>query len=429
LFALTVPAFAQTGTSVKQSGNITPGHAVEWLTNGVVGDGGTPAAGNFTGLGVTFSGSGICQNSAAITGPYNRLCFNVTSTGGGFRLDNIGGATGGFTFNLNGSSTNFATVTLPTTANYPGCFSGTSGNLQNCGITGNNNVVLSTSPTIASPTITGAFMASPTITGAFTATGLVTNADLVSPSVTVNGVSCTLGSSCSPSGIGTVTLGTTGISGGTNGYIEYNNNGVFGEIATIGSGSVVLATSPTLTTPTLSGATLSGTIAGSPTFSGVNTFSGGALTSTYASGYGFSQLVSYNGTIGITIANTNGGSSNASAINFPANDGGQFASIVFQGNANSSGDGGAALVISNTQDIYFHASSKVKFFTPILLNGYAFASLPGNTNGLVASLTDGKATNCGDSACTTFGTTVTGGGGSLKLLVWYNGSNWTLIGK
>ena len=36
------------------------------------------------------------------------------------------------------------------------------------------------------------------------------------------------------------------------------------------------------------------------------------------------------------------------------------------------------------------------------------------------------AANCGDTACTTFGTTVTGGGGALKLLVWYNGAEWTL---
>ena len=45
--------------------------------------------------------------------------------------------------------------------------------------------------------------------------------------------------------------GVTTISGGTNGFIEYNNSGTLGELATTGSGSVVRATSPTLVTPAL----------------------------------------------------------------------------------------------------------------------------------------------------------------------------------
>lgn len=49
--------------------------------------------------------------------------------------------------------------------------------------------------------------------------------------------------------------GTTQISGGTNGYILYNDNGVLGEKATTGSGSVVLATAPTITNAALVGAT------------------------------------------------------------------------------------------------------------------------------------------------------------------------------
>ena len=48
-----------------------------------------------------------------------------------------------------------------------------------------------------------------------------------------------------------LTVGTTTISSGTSGYILYNNAGVLGNLATTGSGNVVLATSPTLTTPTL----------------------------------------------------------------------------------------------------------------------------------------------------------------------------------
>jgi hypothetical protein len=47
----------------------------------------------------------------------------------------------------------------------------------------------------------------------------------------------------------------------------------------------------------------------------------------------------------------------------------------------------------------------------------------------MAYISDGAAGNCGDGTCTTFGTTVTGGGGSVKILAWWNGSNWTLVGK
>lgn len=322
--------------------------------------------------------------------PVNTLCGNSNITS---PLVPTAVVASSYTITFNGticalgSSCSPTNTTSAMTVGVTSVLSGTTGRVEynNSGtlgelpVTGTTTVVLAGNPTIASPTITGAF----------TATGLVTNADLVSPSVTVNGVSCTLGSSCSPSA-GTVTLGTTGISGGTNGHIEYNNNGVFGEIATIGSGSVVLATSPTLTTPTLSGATLSGTIAGSPTFSGVNTFSGGALTSTYASGYGLSQLVSYNGTIGLNIQNTNGGSSNASAINFPANDGGQFASIVFNGNANTGGNGGSSLTISNTQDLYIVAGNFVHFNVPPKVPGGSTAVFATNS-----AITTGAGTGSG----------------------------------
>lgn len=60
--------------------------------------------------------------------------------------------------------------------------------------------------------------------------------------------------------------------------------------------------------------------------------------------------------------------------------------------------------------------------------GLSFASLVSST-GRMAHITDGKASNCADTTCTTFGTAVTGGTGALNLLVWYNGTNWTLFGK
>jgi len=55
---------------------------------------------------------------------------------------------------------------------------------------------------------------------------------------------------------GTVTptnlsVGTSLVQGGTSGYVLYNNAGVVGNLATTGSGSVVLGTSPTIATPTI----------------------------------------------------------------------------------------------------------------------------------------------------------------------------------
>lgn len=58
-----------------------------------------------------------------------------------------------------------------------------------------------------------------------------------------------------------------------------------------------------------------------------------------------------------------------------------------------------------------------------------FASLSNPFMGEQAVISDGITSGCGDSACTTWGTTVTAGGGSLTLLIWYTGSAWHLLGK
>ena len=44
-----------------------------------------------------------------------------------------------------------------------------------------------------------------------------------------------------------ITVGTTPVSGGTSGYILYDNSGVLGDLPTTGTGSVVLASSPSTT--------------------------------------------------------------------------------------------------------------------------------------------------------------------------------------
>jgi hypothetical protein len=133
-----LPASAQ---QVRQSGNVTPGHVTKWITTGVIGDGGPdPAGANPTSLNATASGFGICQFSGLFSGSYNRLCFNVTGTGGGFALDNFGGATGGFTWTLNGVTQGLPITTgLPVTINDFACFSDTTGDLKDCGNTNGVN--------------------------------------------------------------------------------------------------------------------------------------------------------------------------------------------------------------------------------------------------------------------------------------------------
>lgn len=82
------------------------------------------------------------------------------------------------------------------------------------------------------------------------------------------------------------------------------------------------------------------------------------------------------------------------------------------------------------RNIAVNPAGGVTSFTGVIQsNGVAFASLPSAVAGMHVYLTDGLAANCGDTTCTTWGTTVTGGGGALKLLIWYNGTNWTLVGK
>lgn len=129
------------------------------------------------------------------------------------------------------------------------------------GATGTGNFVFATAPSVSSLTVTTAF----------TATGLVTNAALVSPTITINTVSCTLGSSCSISATAaSITVGSTLVASGATTRILYDNAGTLGEYTISGSGTIVaMATAPTLTgTVTFSnaitygGVTLSASVVG-----------------------------------------------------------------------------------------------------------------------------------------------------------------------
>jgi len=121
---------------VKQSGSVTPGHAVRWISNGTIADAGTATQGFLTSIGVTNNGGpGICINSAAITAPYNQLCLAVT-TNSGVKISSYtygGATTPGITFDINGSVQGFLTATLPVSVGDAACFADTTGNIESCG--------------------------------------------------------------------------------------------------------------------------------------------------------------------------------------------------------------------------------------------------------------------------------------------------------
>lgn len=142
---LSGPASAQ----VKQSGQVTAGHVTKWVTNGVVGDGGTAASGSLTSLGVTAGGPGICQNSDLITAPgYQQACIGVTTAGGGFiSVQNFGSASAlPFQLITNGVSSTFVTAIAPFVDGQVVCFSGTSGSIAGCSPNSITNGFLAKTP-------------------------------------------------------------------------------------------------------------------------------------------------------------------------------------------------------------------------------------------------------------------------------------------
>ena len=143
LLFLCTSAHAQ--QNVRQSGNVTPGHAVMWSGTGIVRDAGTAAQGNLSSLGVTNAGGpGICVNSGPVTGAYNALCLSATTSGVGQIQYNafLGATPGALQFSVNGVTINlpnvpgstFATITgIPVVTGNLVSFANTGGTLQDAG--------------------------------------------------------------------------------------------------------------------------------------------------------------------------------------------------------------------------------------------------------------------------------------------------------
>lgn len=135
------PAMAAT---VQQSGTVTVNHIPYWVTNGVIGDGGSSVDSPITSIGVTNNGgSGICVNSARQTAAgYNALCLGASTTGAAtISLQNYGTATAqNLNFVINGITVTFPTsgqafvlANPPFTAGHASCFLNTTSTLIDCG--------------------------------------------------------------------------------------------------------------------------------------------------------------------------------------------------------------------------------------------------------------------------------------------------------
>jgi hypothetical protein len=130
-FFLALPALAQT---VQQSGTVTARHIPYWVTSGVIGDGGTASDSPITSLGVT--GPFCVSSDRLVAAGRNQLCFTAATSGPAvISLQNYGTAPAeSLTFNINGSTQGFPTVTpLPVTVGNAVCFSTSAGGLTGCG--------------------------------------------------------------------------------------------------------------------------------------------------------------------------------------------------------------------------------------------------------------------------------------------------------
>lgn len=140
---LCTPALSQ---SVQQSGSVTAGQVPYWVTNGVIGSGGTSADSPITSFGVTNNTvNGICVSSGRVTSAgRQQLCFGAPlNSDAQITLQNYGTATAkNLSFVINGSTitiptgggSTLPTITTPLVTNDAICASNTTGLLKDCGV-------------------------------------------------------------------------------------------------------------------------------------------------------------------------------------------------------------------------------------------------------------------------------------------------------
>lgn len=129
----------------------------------------------------------------------------------------------------------------------------TTANLTNINSSGTAALTTVTASTLSSGSVTdtgliAAGYVTNTRAGILGTVATIPNSGLTNSATTVNGQTCTLGSTCTVTAVANeIIVGTTSVNSGTTGYILYDNGGTLGNLATTGTGSVVLAASPTIT--------------------------------------------------------------------------------------------------------------------------------------------------------------------------------------
>jgi hypothetical protein len=261
-----------------------------------------------------------------------------------------------------------------------------------------------------------------------------------------------------------VIVNTTTITGGTSGRVLYDNAGAVGELATTGSGNVVLATSPTLSSPTFTTPVLGTPTSGDfstgtftwPTFNQNTSGTAAGLSSTLAVASGGTGLTS--GTSGGvlyysasgTLASSSALSSNALVIGggagvAPSTTTTGAGILTFLGTPSSANLAAAVTDETGTGSLVF--STAPTFGTNITVgtasSSTGIVNLKGTTSGTVSLSvadaagtwtmklpasggTNGQALTTNGSGVTSW-TTITGGatGGSTDAIFWNNGQTVT----
>ena len=233
-----------------------------------------------------------------------------------------------------------------------------------------------------------------------------------------------------------ITIGTTTITSGTTGRVLYDNVGVVGELATTGSGSVVLATSPTLVTPTLGVATgtslaLSGglvvgtTTIGSPISNALYLGSATPTSANYSAltsgGVLYLNAPTLNSPIVFSSADASGNAAYYHGSRFVVGSGivnGFSSTTTYSGSIDSAFSRISAGIIGVGTGA---AGSTAGQISSAISRVVPAATLPGTpTSGMIVAVNTATVPVIGS---------VLALGGAAYALAWYNNAQWTVIGN